>query len=78
MVWTGLIPEKGKQLRNLVGRRWTTDSEITAIFDLLIKSRIGMFYTSLPGLYTKFLYAFSTLRDKLCLVKESDITLRQI
>ena len=37
MVWTGLIPEKGKQLRNLVGGRWTTDSEIIAIFDLLNK-----------------------------------------
>ena len=35
MLWTGLIPEKGKQLKNLVGRRWKTDSEITAIFNLL-------------------------------------------
>ena len=76
MVWTGLIPEKGKQLRNLVGRRWTTDSEITAIFDLLNKQhRDALYFTARP---TKFLYAFSTLRDKLCLVKESDITLRQI
>ena len=76
MVWTGLIPEKGKQLRNLVGRRWTTDSEITVIFDLLNKQhRDALYFTARP---TKFLYAFSTLRDKLCLVKESDITLRQI
>ena len=76
MVWTGLIPEKGKQLRNLVGGRWTTDSEITAIFDLLNKQHSDVLYfTARP---TKFLYAFSKLRDKLCLVKESDITLRQI
>ena len=76
MVWSGLIPEKGKQLRNLVGGRWTTDSEITDIFDLLNKQHSDVLYfTARP---TKFLYAFSKLRDKLCLVKESDITLTQI
>ena len=37
-----------------------------------------MLYTSLPDLPNFFMPLVYTLRDKLCLVKESDITLRQI
>ena len=71
-----MISKKGRQLRNLVGRRWATDREITAVFDILNKHHSDALYFSARP--TRFLYAFSALKEKVCLVKESGIKLRHL
>ena len=58
-VWTNTISEKGRQLRNLVGRQWATDREIKAVFDILNKQHSDALYFSARP--TRFLYAFSAL-----------------
>ena len=75
-VWTKIISEKGKQLRNLVGRRWATDTEITAIFDILNEQHSDALYFSARP--TRFLYAFSKFKKKVHLVKESGTKLRYL
>ena len=75
-VWTNTISEKGRQLRNLVGRRWATDREITTVFDILNKQHSDALYFSARP--TRFLYAFSALKEKVRLVKESGIKLRHL
>ena len=50
IVWTKTISEKGRQLRNLVGRRWATDREITAVFDILNKQHSdALYFSARPG-----------------------------
>ena len=48
-VWGKSLGKTGKLLRNLVGKRWVTDQEISTVFNMLNKQYPHVFcFTSVP------------------------------